>query len=212
MATSARTKSESITKGQIGQITDRLTTKLRDSGLPSEAVQLVLAAPGGRAIAEMVAVFRKHVEANSNQIVRIVTVNATRDARAALEATGYALYVNNNVVNAMPRGEGGTTEVVPFNPETWEYTGPGYMNDEDLDKAFERRNLNASDPFSLAAVIEDKPSFAYKRPIATHWKDANGKWCFAEFRRWNDKRSVGVDRGDRVWNDRWSFVGVRKRA
>ena len=59
-------RTQSITNGQIGQINDRLATKLRESGLPLEGVQKALKMPGNAAIDEMVAVFRKHVEAHSD--------------------------------------------------------------------------------------------------------------------------------------------------
>lgn len=57
----AKAKTQSITNGQIGQICDRLTTKLRASCLPADAVQVVLSAPGSSAIDEMFAVLSTHV-------------------------------------------------------------------------------------------------------------------------------------------------------
>jgi hypothetical protein len=212
MATSARTQSESITGGQIGQINDRLGTKLRESGLPSAGVQNVLAAPGGAAIDEMVAVLRKHVEANSDLIVRIVSVNRARSGNEALKATSRNLYVSNDVVKAMPNGQGDQIELVFFKPKSEEYTRPGFMSDDDLEKALALRNLDAADPFSIAAHNEVDPAFADERPNATHWKDGNDRWCYAAFGRWRDERDVGVNRSDGGWRDGWWFVGVRKSA
>lgn len=209
MATSARTQSESITGGQIGQINDRLATRLRESGLPSEGVQNALAAPGGVVIDEMVAVLRKHVEANSDLIVRIVSVNRARSGREALKATGRNLYVSNDVVDAMPNDEGDQIELVFFKPKPEEYTRPGFMSDDDLEKALALRNLGAADPFSVAAHNEADPAFADESPNATHWKDASGHWCYAAFLRWRGERDVNVSRGG-GWLDVWWFVGVRK--
>lgn len=50
--------------------------------------------------------------------------------------------------------------------------------------------------------------------MATQWKDADGKWCYATFYRWFGKRFVNVYRYDYGWDDDWSFVGVpvRKNA
>jgi hypothetical protein len=203
MASSARTQSEQITSGQIGQIQDRLGTKLRDSGLPAEGVQQALKAPGGAIIDEMVAVIRKHVEANSDLIVRRVPVDRTRSPKAAFEATTRKLYLNDSVVAAMPRGEGEEAEVVFFKVGR-------YVSDADLDKEYELRGLTPADPYSQAAVNEADPAFADDRPNGTHWKDSSGKWCYAFFRRWSDEREVGVYRNDGGWNDGWWFAGLRK--
>lgn len=206
MATSARTQSDSaISNGQIGQITDRLSTKLRDSGLSAEGVQAILAAPGGAAIDDMVATLRKHVEANSDLIVRRVSVNRHRSARGAIEATGRKPYVTNDVVDAMPRGVGIETELVFFKVGRW-------LTVQELDAEYTLRNLDAADPFSLAAVNEADPAFAEERPNATQWKDAQGKHCYATFRRWDDKRSVHVYRYGSDWYDDWWFAGLRKSA
>jgi len=212
MAKSARTQSKSITNSQIAQINDRLATQLRNSGLPAEGVQSVLATPGGVAIDEMVAVLRKRVEANSDLVVRIVSVNRARSGNEALKATSRTLYVAKDVVDAMPNGEGDQVELVFFKPKPEEYTRPGLMSDDDLDKALALRNLGAADPFSVAAHNEADSAFADERPNATHWKDKDDRWCYAAFDRWNGERLVGVYRCDGGWGDGWWFVGVRKSA
>lgn len=203
MAIQARTQSEQITSGQIGQIQDRLATKLRDSGLPAEGVQQTLMAPGGAVIDEMVAVIRKHVEANSDLIVRRVTVDRKRPPKAALEATKRNNYFNDSVVSAMPRGEGGEVEVVFFK------VGRS-LSDADLDKEYELRGLKPADPYSQAAVNEADPAFADDHPNGTHWKDSSEKWCYAIFDRWRVERNVFVSRDGFGWSDGWWFAGLRK--
>ncbi|MEK7114290.1 MAG: hypothetical protein AAB850_01940, partial [Patescibacteria group bacterium] len=109
MTTNVRT--QSITNGQIGEINDRLATKFRESGLLSEAVQKVLKMPGNAAIDEMVTVFRKHVEAQSDIIIRHVRVDRTRTPMEAINATGRKKYLNDDVVATMPQGEGDEVDV-----------------------------------------------------------------------------------------------------
>ena len=203
MAEQATTKSEVITNGQIGQIQDRLATKLRDSGLPAQAVQEVLKTPGGAVIDEMVAVLRKHAEAQSDLIVRPVTVNRSRAPKEALEATGRRLYVDDSVVEDMPGDQGGDRELILFKVGR-------YINDADLDKEYELRGLTPADPYTLAAFNEVDPAFADDRPNGTHWKDSSGKWCCALFYRWDDERSVHVYRRGNDWYDVWWFAGFRK--
>jgi hypothetical protein len=203
MATSARTKSKTITGAQIGQITDRLVTGLRESGLPIDGVQLVLAAPGGAFIDEMIAVLRKRVEANSNLIVRDVSVRPNQEGRQALEATGRRLYVDDDVVKTMPHGTSSTVKVTFFKLDL----SGGYISDDNLEGEFNRRGLKPADPFSLAAVNEADPAFADEHPNCTHWKDKNGKWCFGAFRRWGDGRRVDVRRDGGGRDGLW-FAGV----
>jgi len=59
-------------------------------------------------------------------------------------------------------------------------------------------------------VNTDDPAFADEHPNCTHWKDGEGKWCFATFSRWGGERGVDVSRRDGVSRDGWWFAGVRK--
>ena len=152
---------------------------------------------------EWLAVLRNRVEAISNLIIRRAKVNRTRNAQVAIDATGRRQYTDKDVVNAMPNGEGEEAEVVFFNLGR-------YVSDTDLDKEYELRGLKPADPFSLAAVNEVDPAFADQKPNVTHWKDSNGKWCYAAFRQWNDERRVNVHRCDHVWDGDWWFAGLRK--
>jgi hypothetical protein len=85
-----------------------------------------------------------------------------------------------------------------------------YVSDADLDKEYELRGLKPADPYSLAAVNEDDPAFADDHPNGTHWKDGDGNWCYAVFRRWFDERDVFVSRDGNGWDDGWWFAGLRK--
>lgn len=194
-----------ITSGQVGKLCDLLTAALRKSGLPSEPVQQVLESQGDSLISEFVAAVRRRVEAVSDLIVRRVEVNRVRAPHKALKATGRRQYITEDVVVAMPRGEGEEAEVCFFKLGR-------YVSDDKLAEEYELRGLNPADPYSLAAVNEDDPTFADEHPNSTHWKDADGKWCYAAFNRWHAERNVNVHvhRRDHDWDDAWWFAGLRK--
>ncbi len=196
------TPSKPVTEGQIGKLQELLGARLRKSGLQSEPVQQVLANQGDAIADEMVAAIRRRVEAASDMIVRHVKVNRSRTPKEVLKATGRAQYVTDSVVKAMPRGEGDEADVHFFKLGR-------YVNDADLAKEYELRGLKA-DPYAQAAVNEDDPAFADDHLNGTHWKDADGNWCFASFYRWHGERRVRVHRLDCSWYDDWWFGGVRK--
>ena len=202
------TPSTSITAGQIGKIQELIGAGLRKSGLPSEPAQQVIEHRGDSIVAECVAVIRKFVEAISGLIVRHVSVNRARTPEETLKATGRKQYTDSSVVATMPNGEGDEVDVVFFKPDLSKRNG--YISDDDLEKEFQLRGLVPIDPYSLASVNEADPTFADERPNGTHWKDKNGKWCYAAFSRWSDGRSVHVDRSDDVWFGFWWFAGRRK--
>lgn len=197
------TPSKPITKGQAGKFVDVAVDALVKSGLPSETTQQVLEDQGPALADEFVALVRKRVEAMSSIIVRRVKVNRSRGPRNTLDATGRKQYTDNKVVEAMPRGEGDEVDVHFFKLER-------FINDDYLEKEYELRGLKPADPYSQAAVNEADPAFADEHPNGTHWKDADGKWCFAAFDRWDDGRKLRVDRDDDDWGDFWWFAGVRK--
>lgn len=199
-----------ITDGQINKAVANYRALLEKyrAELMSEPAQQVL---GQSEFAnEMFGLLRQRVELLSKQIARQANVDRARSPEAMLKATGRKQYVADPVVSAMPRGEGEEVEVIFFKPEAEEYDHEGWMSDEELDLAFKRRGLKPADPYSLAAVNEADPAFADERPHGTHWKDAEGYWCFAAFGRWLDERRVSVNRNGDDWVDGWWFAGVRK--
>ncbi|MGJ0531845.1 hypothetical protein [Methylocystis sp.] len=193
-----------ITSGQIGKAQELLEARLRKSGFPSAAVQQVLEMQGDVLAAEWLAAIQKRVDAISDMIVRCVRVNRSRSPQEALAATGRKQYVTDAVVADMPRGDGDEAEIFFFKVGRW-------ISDDDLEKEYSSRGLVPADPFSLAAVNEVDATFADDHPNGTHWKDADGKWCFATFYRWSDdERSVSVGRGVSGWLGSWWFAGRRK--
>ncbi|MEK7570446.1 MAG: hypothetical protein AAB515_03365 [Patescibacteria group bacterium] len=199
MSPSAKT----LTDGQIVKLTDQIRDKLRKSNLPSEASQQVIEAQGEAIAIQLVNDFRKRVETISNMVVRHVTVDRSLKPEAVLDATERAKYTDKKVVQSMPKGEGNETDVCFF-------TVGRYLSDEELEKEYASRGLVPADPYSQAAVNRDDKTFADDHPNGTHWKDADGKWCFAAFRRWRGERHVYVFRSYDEWHDGWWFAGVRK--
>lgn len=111
------------------------------------------------------------------------------------------IYANNEVLAAAPRNK--------VQGEIELFTLGKYVTDDELEKEYESRGLVPADVFAVGAWSEENTDKEY---VATHWKNAQGKWCFAAFRRWYDERSVDVSRGDLDWYGGWWFAGVRKSS
>ena len=190
-----------MTDGQIDKATDIFRSQLRKhrGELPSDPVQLALGQP--ELGTELLAVFRKRVEAVSNMIVRHVRVDRGRKPQQVLDATGRVQHTDKSVVATMPRGEGDEVDVCFFKVGR-------YISDADLEKEYELRGLKP-DPYAQAQVNGDDPAFADEYPNGTHWKGDKGRWCFATFGRSLGERFVDVNR-DGGWGAYWWFGGVRK--
>lgn len=191
-----------MTDGQIENMTDKFRAALRKhrSDIGSDVVQQVLGIENLGM--EFFAVVRKHAERFSDMFVRHVKPDRNRTPQRALDATGRGQYTDKKVVAGMPKGEG-EAEVHFFKLDRW-------ISDDDLEKEYDARGLKPADPYSLAAVNEADPAFADERPNCTHWKDKDGKWCYAAFNHWFDERCVGVRRSGDGWYGHWFFAGVRK--
>ena len=171
------------------------------------ATQQALGAKG--LISDMFAVFRTYVERFSKMIVRLVRPNRNQTPQQVLNATGRKQYTAASVVANMPRGTGDEAKVIFFPPDKSAYDENGWISDDNLEKQYVLRGLKPADPYSLAKANEDDPAFADEHPNATHWKDAEGKWCYVAFRRWGDgERDVDVGRSDDDWDVRWLFAGL----
>ena len=207
--TQIMTPSKTTTDGQIVKAVSNYRALLEKHAkeFGAEAVQAVL---GQSEFAdEVFAIFRRRVEAISNLIiVPAVVVDCGRSPQQALEATGRVQYTDRKVVENMPKAPAVLAEIVFFKPDLSKRNG--HISDDDLEKEYALRGLEPVDPISLAALNEAAPAFADETPHGTHWKDADGKWCFAAFDRWGGERYVSVDRDDYGWDDGWWFAGVRK--
>lgn len=195
-------ESKTTTAGQIDKAVANYRALLEKHGreFNSEAMQSVLGQP--ELADEMFDLFRRRVEAVSNMVVRHVRVNRGQTPQQAIDATGRIQYVNNDVLNTMPRGNGGDKEVFFFKLGRW-------INDADLAKEYESRGL-VPDLYAQAQVNTDDPSFADEHPNGCYWQDSNGRWNFAAFDRWGGERSVSVYWDESGWIGCWWFGGVRK--
>ena len=201
---------EKVTDQQIDKATDvfRSIVRKHREEFPSDAMQQALGTKG--LTSDLLGIIRKYVEMFVGMIVRLVNVDRIRKPEQVLEATGRKQYVDKDVVATMPHGEGGEVKVIFFKLDLSQRNGQ--ISDDDLAKEYTLRGLKPADPYSLAAVNEADPSFADAHPNATHWKDANGKWCYAAFIVWSDERGVDVYRHDFGWDDYWWFAGLAQSA
>ena len=205
------TPSKPVAEAQIGKLNQNVTARLlkHKAEIPSDIFQEILG--DETLIDDIHSLIRKRVEARSNMIVRSVKVDRTRTPKKVLDATGRTQYVSDDVVKAMPKGEGEEVEVIFFKPAK-EFYKNGVISDADLEKAYALVGLVPADVYSQAAVNEADPAFADEHPNGTHWKDKGDNWCFATFGRWSaDARFVYVRRLGSGWSDIWWFAGLRKK-
>jgi len=134
-----------------------------------------------------------------------VKVKRGRRGSEALKATGCIELVDPEVLASMPQGSGDEVELI-FMP----LQGP--LDDEQVARKYEDRNLYPADPFSLAAAYEDR---SLQATAATHWQDDQGMWCGCIFHRAGSGgvyRYVTLSRSDEagIWLVGGYFAGIRK--
>lgn len=196
-----------MTDGQI----DDLANKLRDAArkhrdeLEKDAAQEGLRSEnvGMRLFAE----FRRIVEEVSKRVVHIVTVDRTRTPQQALDACGRSLYIDKDVVAAMPRRSMEKARLVYFKPDSSVYYKNGAIDSAVLAHEYKKRGL-IPDP---QAQIDDNaanPGFADDTPNACQWIDEQGNYCHATFDRSSNERGVDVNRRGNIWFGTWSFAGI----
>lgn len=116
-----------------------------------------------------------------------------------LKSTKRTLYVDDEVLATAPKG-GDLKDLQFFKLDKW-------VTNEELEKEYQSRNLIPATIETLVAY--DKEKLDKMKYVGTHWKDANGKWCYAAFDRWDvGGRAVFVDRSAYDWNDFWWFAGL----
>jgi hypothetical protein len=175
-----------ITDGAIEKITNLIAAKLRDIHLPSAQVQGAIDSQGDEIAQEFVDMFRAHVEANCDMIVRRVKVNRARTPKEALDATHWMeSSIDDDVAATMPKyGE----EVV----DVYFFRVPHHnISEEEIKEAYAFRGL-IPDPFAQAAVNEADPDFDDEHLNATFWEDPSGNWCYLTFNNYIGRRHVNV--------------------
>lgn len=195
----AETMTASVKPVTPGQIED-LVNKVRDAArkhstsLDGDAFQRALGVDNIGM--ELFAPFRARVEAMGKIIVRRVKVDRNRSPLEAIQATKRAQYLNQDVVNTMPKGEGDEVDVhfVPTERYVSAAEVPAFLAQYGL----------VPDPRAQAAVNEEDPTFANEHPNGTQWGDN----CCLTFFRWRGERYVDCYRFDDAWHDRWWLSGV----
>ena len=197
-------ETEIITPGQITKIQENLAAALRKSGVLKESVQLALQYNGPAIISSMVEAVCKCAERFCNVIVRHVTVDPDQKPYDVLKSTGCNLHFIDHLLETMPKGNGKKVDIFFFKI--------GYsVDDTGLEKEYGLRGFKPADPYSLAKVNKDDPTFAYKHPNCTYWKNDKGKYCSIMFDCWRDgDRDVGVGYSGNSWSGHLWFAGIRK--
>jgi hypothetical protein len=122
-----------------------------------------------------------------------------------LDLTKRTQYVDKSVLETFPEKQEGTLEFFKLDR---------YISNNHLEKEYVSRGLVAADPSTLLDYdLSNRADMDEKRWVCTHWKDANGTWCYIAFYRWSgDGRGVLVDRDGVEWIGFWWFAGLRKSS
>ena len=140
-----------------------------------------------------------------------VSVNHSRTPREVIRALRYhRSYAIDSVVDAMPMGKGDRIKIYLFkpNPSAYHKTHQ-WMTDDDLEREYKSQKLNALDPYSLATLNDNEPSFCENHPNGTHWKGSGGKWYYATFDSWGGGPVVNIRQSDNIWLPSWWFAGYK---
>ena len=137
-------------------------------------------------------------------------VNREQSPQELFAAAGRKQYVNTEMVAIIPRqAPAGVADNQPLVFFDLDLSERGGCSDTDLEKQYEARGLVA-DPYYQFNVNRENPEFADEYPNACHWKDAEGKWCFAAFGRGDGERCIRVGRSGSGWGESWWFAGRPK--
>lgn len=121
----------------------------------------------------------------------------------AIRLSGRQFYGDQSVVAAMPRATVARGKIHFFQVGR-------FVRPEEFALEHEKRGLIPADPYTLAAFNGANREFADTHSNGTQWYDAAGKFCYARFILWNNKRRVYVRRHDNIWNDRYWLAGFSK--
>ncbi len=138
----------------------------------------------------------------TNTITVKVKVKRGQTPQQVLDGTGREQYTNKAVVASMPLSDGEGEEEVEF---VFFKVGRS-LPDSEVEAERRKRGL-VQDLAAQAQYNADNPDFATDHPNGDSWKDGNGKWCYAFFRRWGDEREVDVRFSALDWRDFYWFGG-----
>ena len=196
----AKTMTTSVmTDGQINRFMEIFRGQLvtHASEFSAEAVQAAFGRAGMPR--DILAAFRKHVEAESKMIVRHFKVDRTKTPTELLAACNRVpWYIDDVVLKTMPTDgpEEGELFFFPLERNTLVAEIPQVLDGHDL----------VPDYAAQMQVNADDPAFAKEHPNGMQWK----KNSYACFLRFGDGRGVGVIRSDSSWSGGIWFAGRRK--
>lgn len=196
MATTMEASVKKITDGQIEDAVAKFRDALRThrEELFCEPAQRALGMPNIGM--ECFAPLRARAEAMSEIIIRRVKVDRSLTPQQVVNATGRKQYVNRDVLDTMPKGEGNEVDV-------WFIPTKGFVSAAEAPAFLAQYGL-VEDPRAAAAVNVKDNAFADEHPNAAQW----GKNCYLTFGRWRDERGVYVYRGVSDWRGRGFLSGV----
>jgi hypothetical protein len=202
------TKIDPITNAQIDEVADLFANLCRKNAvsLPKEVVQQIIEEDGDALAKNMFETLLNKVELLTVMIVRKTNVNRDQTPATLVAATGRVPYLNDKVLETMPRLGEGNEEVDVYFFKVGKYVKVG-----DLDHEYEIRGL-VPDHYAQAQVNTDDPTFAKEHPNCSQWDCEDGKSSYLTFGQDGGGRGVGCShRSGHVWDAGWWFAGRRPR-
>lgn len=134
-------------------------------------------------------------------IFREFVVDPTIIGMKAIDATKCMKYAKEQVVATMP---------VPLASEgVLCFLQIGlYTSAEELEAVCEKRGLQLADPHTLCAFNTANPDFVDTYPNGTQWKDAQGNFCYADFRLGDGGRCGSIGFLYNGWDGHWWLACV----
>jgi hypothetical protein len=129
---------------------------------------------------------------------REVRVSRNRLPQSALDATRLGQNIDRAVVKAIPRGRVGWVDVYRFQ-------GLQVLSNDQLMMEYDRHGAEPS-PMAQISLNRADRSFAGKYLNVSHFKDADGNWCYVSF----SGRVVIVQRSGMYYNAGLWFIGILK--
>lgn len=109
-----------------------------------------------------------------------------------------------DMISYMPDNDRKGSEILFFKPDL-------PRDDDAIERGYERFNLLPCHPVFLAKANIDDPKFATHHHNATHYQDAEGRWCCIGFKCDSFGRLVCfVHRNAKPWHESFWAAGVPK--
>lgn len=144
----------------------------------------------------------KPYDPDGDMLSRPVTVDRSRSFEDLVSAIGGIYSLDPEALASMPRGAKAETIVYLF-PVRRFFSGP------ELSRRCILRGITA-DPYALAQLNADDPSFMEKHPNGAQWM-SGGRWYCLTFRSDQGRPMVGMSRVVGGWVGYWWLSGARPK-